>query len=104
MNKAEMKKEFRERWKRLFPNKRLLAVQLNGFTHSIFYDEQKPRAKVKRELVRHLVYSDCVSQAEAKSYGMNDDNVVEFFAGFHNYQYQNNVIEIVYVMPDQPLD
>ena len=104
MTQAEMKKEFKERWKRLFPNKRLLAVQLNGFTHSIFYDEQKPRAEVKRELVRHLVYSDCMSQAEAKSYGMNDDNVVEFFAGFPNCQYQNNAQEIVYVMPKKPLD
>jgi hypothetical protein len=104
MNKAEIKKEFKERWNKLFPNKRLLAVQLNGFTHSIFYDEQKPRAKVKPELVRHLTYSGCVSREEAISYGMNDDNVVEFFKGFPNYQYQNNAIEIVYVMPDKPLD
>ncbi len=97
MNKAEMKKEFKERWNKLFPNKRLLAVQLNGFTHSIFYDEKSPRAKVGE--YKQLVYSDCMSKAEARSYGMNEDNVVEFFTGFPNYMYQNNAIEIVYVMP-----
>ena len=37
MNKAEMKKEFKERWNKLFPNKRLLAVQLNGFSQQNQY-------------------------------------------------------------------
>lgn len=99
MTKAEIKKEFKERWNRLFPGKRLLAVQLNGFTHSIFYDEKSPRAKVVKGECKQLVYSGCMSNGEAKSYGMNEDNVVEFFKGYPNYQYQNNAIEIVYVMP-----
>lgn len=97
MTKAEIKKEFKERWNKLFPGKRLLAVQLNGFTHSIFYDEKSPRAKVGE--YRQLVYSDCMSMGEAKSYGMNEDNVVEFFKGYPNYQCQGNAMEIVYVMP-----
>lgn len=99
MIKAEMKKEFKERWNKLFPNKRLLAVQLNGFTHSIFYDEKSPRAKVVKGECKQLVYSGGMSNAEARGYGMNEDKVVEFFAGYPNYQYQNNAIEIVYVMP-----
>ena len=99
MNRTEIKKEFKERWNRLFPNKRLLAVQLNGFTHSIYYDEKSPRAKVVKGECKKLEYTDCMSKAEAKLYGMNDDNVVEFFVGYPNSQYQNNAIEIVYVMP-----
>ena len=99
MNRAEIKKEFKERWNKLFPNKRLLAVQLNGFTHSIYYDEKSPRAKVVKGECKKLEYSGCMSNAEARSYGMNDDKVVAFFAGYPNYQYQSNPIEIVYVMP-----
>jgi len=97
MTKAEIKKEFKERWNRLFPNKRLLAVQLNGFSHTIFYDEKSPRAKVTNYHVYR--YSGCMGQDEAKRLGMNDDKVVEFFAGFPNISYQNNAQEIVYVMP-----
>ena len=99
MNRTEMKKEFKERWNKLFPNKRLLAVQLNGFTHSIFYDEKSPRAKVVKGECKQLVYSDCMSMGEARSYGMNEENVVAFFKGYPNCQYQGNAIEIVYVMP-----
>ena len=99
MNRTEMKKEFRERWDRLFPNKRLLAVQLNGFTHTIFYDEKSPRAKVVKGECKQLVYSGCMSNAEARGYEMNDDKVIAFFAGYPNYAYQGNPVEIVYVMP-----
>jgi citrate synthase len=99
MTKAEMKKEFKERWNKLFPNKRLLAVQLNGFTHSIYYDEKSPRAKVVKGECKKLEYTGCMSQAEARSYGMNEENVIKFFEGYPNWQYQNNAIEIVYVMP-----
>lgn len=99
MTKTEMKKLFRERWNTLFSGKRLLAVQLDGFSHTIFYDEKSPRAKVVKGEVNTMRYSGCMSMGEAQSYGMNEPNVCKFFAGFANYQYQENPIEIVFVMP-----
>jgi hypothetical protein len=101
MTKAEMKKLFKERWKELFPGKRLLCVQLNGFTHDIYYDERSPRAAVIKGGCKRLSYSDCMGMSEARSYGFNDDAVVKFFEGFPNYAYQGRPIEIVYVMPKE---
>ena len=74
MNRTEMKKEFRERWNRLFPDKRLLAVQLNGFTHTIFYDEKSPRAKVVKGECKQLVYSG-ICDGKYSWFNVNKKNV-----------------------------
>ena len=99
MTQSDMKKEFKKRWAELFPGKRLLAVQLNGFTHSIFYDEKSARAKVVKGEVSQMTYSDYISKAEAIMFDMNFKEVTEFFKDFPNAQYQHNALEIVYVRP-----
>lgn len=91
------KQILKERFERLYKGKRLLAIQLNGFTHAVFYDEKEEGAPVDDYKVDH--YSGCMSGEESRGYGMNDDKVVALFIGYPNYQYQNNAQEIVYVMP-----
>ena len=82
-DKAELKKRFAEK----FPNMRLLAVQLNGFSHSIFCDYGS-----KTDVVECMDYSDWTGE------GMN---LQDIFKGFPHYAYQNNAKEYVYVLPDK---
>lgn len=90
---------FKERFERLYEGKRLLAVQLDGFTHRVIYDDFKGNEKPIRDKIQTEVFSGCMGNEEARSYGMNSDRVIEFFEGYPNYKYQNNAQEIVYVMP-----
>jgi hypothetical protein len=84
------KELLKSRFEKLYPNKRLLAIQLNGFTHTIFYDNRKAEDKV--EVAR---YTD---------YAPEDKTLLplgEMFSGFPNGKYQGNSKEIVYVDPDK---
>lgn len=91
------KQVFEERFKKLYKGKRLLAIQLNGFTHTVFYDDKKAGEPVDNYMVDH--FTSCMTSDEARYYEMNGDAVVDLFYGYPNYQYQNNAQEIVYVMP-----
>jgi len=44
-----MKKEMLAKFKELYKGKRLLAVQLNGFNHTIFYDNGKTDSEIDIE-------------------------------------------------------
>lgn len=92
MNKNELKKIFKDRFNLYFKGCKLAAVQLDGFTHKIFY----VNADGKRG---RLVYSGCMSQQEARGYGWNDARAVCFFAGFYNADFQGNAVELVYMKP-----
>lgn len=81
--KALLKKRFKE----LFPQYRLLAIQLNGFSHSVFYDEGS-----KHSPVETMEYSVYVPSGAKLS---------ELFNGFFNYAYQGNPKEYVYVLPTE---
>lgn len=99
--KARLESLFREK----FPNKRLLALQLDGFSHRVIYDDVPKTPKA------HAVdISFCMGQIEeiehAKAYG-KDVRVVwrmrEFLeeAGYSShYQYQGNPTEVILVEPE----
>lgn len=99
--KARLESLFREK----FPDKRLLALQLDGFSHRVIYDD------VPRTPKAHAVdISFCMGQIEeiehAKAYG-KDVRVIwrmrEFLeeAGYSSHcQYQNNPAEVILVMPE----
>lgn len=88
-----------------FPDKRLLALQLDGFSHRVIYDD------VPRTPKAHAVdISFCMGQIEeiehAKARG-DDVRVVwrmrEFLeeAGYSgHWQYQGNPTEVILVMPE----
>jgi len=91
------KELFKQRFEKLYEGKRLLAIQLNGFTHAVFYDDKAEGEPVGKYSVDH--YSGCMGDTEAKSYGYNSEAVKQLFSGFANYEYQGNAEEIVYVRP-----
>ena len=92
MDKTELKKIFKDRFKLYFKGCKLAAVQLNGFTHKIFYINENGRRD-------RLIFSGCVSPEEARCYGWNDARCALLFDGFPNYQYQNNAVELVFMQP-----
>ena len=97
MKLNKIKKELKERFESLemFRNKRLLAIQLNGFSHSVFYDSGKTDSQV--EIKR---YSGYVSQGIDK--GFEDNNTLKsLFIDLPNYTFQNNAKEIVYILPNK---
>ena len=93
------KQIFKQRFEENYKGKRLLAIQLNGFTHTVFYDNKKKGEKVEKENISIDRYSGCMGQTEANGYGMNNTAVSKLFEGYPNYAYQNNAKEIVYVKP-----
>ena len=90
---------FKQRFEKLYPGKRLLAIQLDGFTHSVYYDDLKGKEKPIKGKCHKDIYTGCMGQVEANSYGMNSTAVNKLFEGYPNYAYQNNAKEIVYIRP-----
>ena len=92
----ELKEMFKERFEKLYKGNRLLAIQLDGFTHAVVFDNGKSGSQVHKE-----AYSSFVGKEEAKMYGLNNDRTSELFKGVSNSTYQNNATEIVYVLPNE---
>ncbi len=84
MNKIQLKKRFAK----LYPKKRLLAVQLDGFSHAVIYDSGNKQSAVVRDSFSHCMPEGRWSAAASA-----------FFAGIGNAAYQNNVREIIYILP-----
>lgn len=93
------KEIFKQRFEKIYKGHRLLAIQLDGFTHRVIYDELEGNANPVKGKCHADTYSSCMSNEEARSYGMNNEKVCELFAGYGNSAYQNNAQEIIYVMP-----
>lgn len=85
-----MKKTLLERFKTLYPKKRLLAIQLNGFSHKVFYDDGKAGStfKVEEHSGYHLI-------------GEVGSKVTKLLGSIPHYPYQNNPEEIIYVKPNE---
>jgi hypothetical protein len=81
---------FRNRFKvefaKHYPKKRLLAVHLNGFTHSVFYDNGK---------------SDDEIQIDRYSYYMPENDwplgALKMFHNVPHHTFQHEPVEIIYV-------
>lgn len=86
-----MKKELLERFKNLYPGKRLLAVQLNGFSHKVFYDGGSSDASITVE-----EFSPWTSNFDRQT------KQSELLLGsFSTYTYKGNPKEIVYIGPEE---
>ena len=79
-------------------DRRVLAVQLNGFTHTIYFDNNPKGAKRAPSSICVLRYSGCVNEVETQVYKINTE-LKQIFVGYPNYAYQNNAIEFVYIHP-----
>lgn len=85
-----MKKKLRQRFLKAYPKKRILAVQLNGFSHKVFYDSGLPFEPVKCD-----EWSGCMPEGQWSS------GASLLFNGIGHSSYQNNAQEIVYVNPEE---
>lgn len=93
-------KRFQER----FPGKRLLCIQLDGFSHRIIYDDVPKTPKA-----HSIDVSFCMSDAEELHYARSSEEAERIKAARSflrsigldvHYPYQNNPKEIIYVMPE----
>jgi hypothetical protein len=73
-----------------YPKKRLLAVQLNGFTHSVFYDNGKASDDIKIDR-----YSYYMPEGEWSIGAM------KMFHNVPHHTFQFEPVEIVYVNKDE---
>jgi hypothetical protein len=87
----DLKATFQDRFSKLFPNKRLLGVQLDGFSHKIYADDGTGEGEV--EVIRYI--------PQAPEQGYITPETTKFFEGHPNHKYQGNAKEIIYVRPNQ---
>jgi hypothetical protein len=86
-----MSKEIlKERFEKFYPGKRLLAIQLNGFNHSIFYDNGSSSDEI--EIARYSNFAPEIKELTPLG---------EMFEGYPNGNYQGNAVEHLYVKPDE---
>ncbi len=84
MRKTQLKKKFKE----IYTGKeRLLAIQLDGFSHAIVYDHGK-NSEVKFDRFSH-----CMPEGGWSS------RASQFFKDISNSAYQNNAKEFIFVLP-----
>jgi len=91
-------------FEKLFPNKRLLAIQLDGFSHHVVYDD------IPRDIKAHsLEISFYMGVAEESVYCRDPEKKALLKAarqflqdnGFaHHLDFQNNPMEIIFVDPE----
>lgn len=93
-----MKQELKERFERLFKDCHLYCVQLNGFSHTIFYKDKDGKKHIAKysgyasscEYEKETLYEDGVYRSYC------EDKTKVFFMGYPNYQYQNNAKELIF--------
>ena len=85
-NKTYLKKRFKELYS---APARLLAVQLDGFSHRLIYDTGK------RSAIQAESFSHCMPEGNWSS------RAASFFHDISNAGYQNNAREIMFLTPAQ---
>lgn len=90
-----LKKEISKRFKKEYEQEglRLLAVQLNGFSHKVFFDNGDNSSKVSV-----AEYSAYASEHEARGYRFYEMGKL-LLGDIAHYEYQDNPKEIIYIMP-----
>lgn len=90
MQTVPMKAFLKKRFKETYPKPaRLLAVQLDGFSHRVVYDTGK------RSIIQFDYFSHCMPEGNWSS------RAASFFRDISNAGYQNNAREIIFLTPAQ---
>lgn len=92
----EIKQTLLNKFKELYKGKRLLAVQLNGFTHSVFFDSGTKNSSIEQEKATNYM-----GWGEKKNYPYMTERAHNLLSGFNHNSYQNNPEEIVYLRPEE---
>ena len=90
METVPNKKYLKDRFKKLYPKKRLLAVQLDGFSHSVIFDSGNKQSAVIRDSFSHCMPEGRWSAAASA-----------FFSDIGNSGYQNNAREVIFLLPNE---
>lgn len=89
-----MKNELKKKFEQIYgAKKRLLAIQLNGFTHTVFYDSGTKQSGM--EVERATSY-----MSEAEQGTRYQEKAARLFEGIPHYSYQGNAVEFLYIHPD----
>jgi hypothetical protein len=94
-----MKKELKEKFDSLFSGYRLLAIQLNGFSHSAIVDKGNASSRIER-----WEFTNYMGTAEKIAYGENmdmDKKLSILFDGYGHLSYQHNAKELLYINPNE---
>ena len=89
-----MKDVLKKKFEEAYPDKRLLAIHLDGFSHSVIFDDGSKQSAVQQE--SYSAYS-----TEQKNEHFNTDNAIKVLSGIPHYEYQGNAIEYLYVLPNE---
>lgn len=89
--KSYLKKMLKERFEKLYPGKRLCCIQLDGFSHHVYFDDGKGSDRSTHRMYEYTPYAPELS--------LDDPNLPKLFEGVSNCSFQNNAMEIVYVEP-----
>jgi len=81
---------FEQDFKKALPDKRLLAVRLNGFSHSIWYDNGNAESEVEQ-----LWFSACAPESSH-----NTPESKRLLGKYPHYCYQGDPFSHVWIMPD----
>lgn len=85
----ELKDALKSRFNELFKgNERLLAIHLNGFSHSVIYDFGEKTSQIIQDEFSH--YTDGTTH-----------KLYKIFEGIGHEAYQNNAKELLYIKPDE---
>lgn len=93
MDKKELLKRFNDNFKA--QGLRLLAIQLNGFSHKVFYDRGS-----NSDAIEIAEFSGYASSSEIVKF-RNYEIAAIMVADIPHYCYQGNPKEIIYLNPSQ---
>lgn len=86
-----MKEKVLQAFKNIYKDKRLLAVQLNGFNHSIFYDSGDAESEVQVD--RYSLYTK-----------MGTEDAQRFFKDLsldHHHNFKHEPKEFLFLRPEE---
>jgi len=86
----KQREEIQKRFDELYKGKRILAVQLNGFSHKVFYDNGSKDSEIIIE-----EYSPWTTMERVK------ENTKKLLGSYSTYNYKRNPLEIVYLNPEE---
>lgn len=86
-----LKNELKEKFNKIYGEGfRLLAIHLDGFSHSVFYDEGNAESKVQIER-----FSACAPEIAW------DERAQKLLENVPHHVYQGNAQELLYVHPNE---
>ena len=97
MEGRKMKKELNERFNTIYKGCTLYAVQLNGFSHKVFYKDKDN----KKHIDTFSAYSPEQKNEEQLHYdnvyrSFNDEKTWAFLSSYSHYNYQGRPIEFTF--------